>query len=579
MFSKPIEALIANSGALAITEAFIILMLAAFIYAAYAKRMDKSPAFCNYTPTLLTSLGILGTFCGIVAGLLGFNISDIDGSIDMLLQGMKTAFTTSLVGMGLSIVFKSLIASGLLSPPKTEEDIPSEELIGIEDLYQVMREQRDGVVGLQSAIAGEHQSSLNGQIQALRAESKLNIQAAQKEAKHQQVAFQAFQKNLWLKLDKFALNLSQAAAEQMAKAQQTVIRDFNQNFSEQFGGNFARLNSAVQEMVEWQNNYRDQLADMRSNYDQSVQAISQTENALSNINDQTQQIGNNLASWQSIMEVNQHQIQELERHLEAFAHMREEASQAVPDMQQHIKDTLSSVQAASEQLGKGLQESGEHMQQSIAEGSKAMQQSLQDHTEHLHSALQSSAEKISASGQAMQDSGDALKETGNMLRDSSKAQQESLQQSLADGQEQMMSAFAESSQALNKAAEAISQSQIDNNKLLQELAQSIREQSDGHYEALQESQEKLKQQFEDLGKDIGLESQEFAEQIRESGNALMRVAGRSREAFDNDMQSMVERVSDSMQQMSAQHAEESLKIVELHIKLTQDLHRILTHAN
>ncbi|GAA6151918.1 hypothetical protein [Pseudoteredinibacter isoporae] len=572
MFSKPIEALIANSGALAITEAFIVLMLAAFIYAAYAKRMDKSPAFCNYTPTLLTSLGILGTFCGIVAGLLGFNIGDIDGSIDMLLQGMKTAFTTSLVGMGLSIIFKSLIASGLLNPPQQEEDLPSEEQIGIEDLYQVMREQRDGVLALQSSIAGEHQSSLNGQLQALRAESKHNIQAAQKETKHQQVAFQAFQKNLWLKLDKFALNLSQAAAEQMAKAQQTVIRDFNQNFSEQFGGNFSRLNSAVQEMVEWQNNYRDQLADMRSNYDQGVQAISQTESALANINEQTQQIGVNLGNWQSIMEVNQHQIQELERHLEAFAHMRDEAAQAVPDMQQHIKDTLAGVQQASEQMGKGVQESSEQMKQSLAEGAKSMEECLQNNSERLHTALQESAEKISDSGKALQDSGHAL-------RESSEAQRDTLQQTLKDGQEQLMHAFGESSQALNKAAEAISQSQIDNNKLLQELAQNIREQSDGHYEALQSSQEKLQQQFEELGKDIGLESQEFAEQIRESGNALMRVAGRSREAFDNDMQSMVESVSDSMQQMSAQHAEESLKIVELHIKLTQDLHRILTHAN
>ena len=56
-----------------------------------------------------------------MAGLLGFDVGDIDGSIEHLLSGMKTAFTTSLVGMGLSIFYKMLISVGWLTSPAGDD--------------------------------------------------------------------------------------------------------------------------------------------------------------------------------------------------------------------------------------------------------------------------------------------------------------------------------------------------------------------------------------------------------------------------------------------------------------------------
>lgn len=45
------------------------------------------------------ALGILGTFTGIIIGLLNFDTESIDTSIPVLLDGLKTAFITSIVGM------------------------------------------------------------------------------------------------------------------------------------------------------------------------------------------------------------------------------------------------------------------------------------------------------------------------------------------------------------------------------------------------------------------------------------------------------------------------------------------------
>ena len=68
-------------------------------------------------PSLLTSLGILGTFMGMVRGLGGLDFANADNIIEgipTLLEGMRFAFGTSVAGVSCSIVFSMLnrIAQG-----------------------------------------------------------------------------------------------------------------------------------------------------------------------------------------------------------------------------------------------------------------------------------------------------------------------------------------------------------------------------------------------------------------------------------------------------------------------------------
>lgn len=56
----------------------------------------------------LVGLGLFGTFLGLMIGVAGFNSTDSQGiqnSIRVLLSGMSTAFMTSLLGMGCSLVY------------------------------------------------------------------------------------------------------------------------------------------------------------------------------------------------------------------------------------------------------------------------------------------------------------------------------------------------------------------------------------------------------------------------------------------------------------------------------------------
>lgn len=56
--------------------------------------------------TQLSAIGVLGTFVGIAIGLSTFDVTDLDGSIPRLLDGLKLAFSTSIIGLGASTAYK-----------------------------------------------------------------------------------------------------------------------------------------------------------------------------------------------------------------------------------------------------------------------------------------------------------------------------------------------------------------------------------------------------------------------------------------------------------------------------------------
>lgn len=77
-------------------------------------------------PALLTSLGITGTFLGITLGLSEFSMTGeskaLLASAALLLEGMKTAFYTSLVGLSLSAVFMAVMKASSSTIAKKQSD-------------------------------------------------------------------------------------------------------------------------------------------------------------------------------------------------------------------------------------------------------------------------------------------------------------------------------------------------------------------------------------------------------------------------------------------------------------------------
>ena len=86
-------------------------------------------AHTNTAASILTIVGVLGTFIGIYIGLQDFNPKELQGSIEVLLNGLKIAFGTSIVGIASALLLKGIISPLVQTLQKQEDQDPIEEAI------------------------------------------------------------------------------------------------------------------------------------------------------------------------------------------------------------------------------------------------------------------------------------------------------------------------------------------------------------------------------------------------------------------------------------------------------------------
>lgn len=365
-----LETFLRSCSADQVTSIFLTLTGGIFLVAIVFLLARKCEKFTDYAPVLLTSIGILGTFIGISIGLVNFDTKNIDGSISELLGGMKTAFFTSLFGMSFSILFKIFQSLSRIVENKPENS---------DDPLKVLSQQALSLNSLVSSIGGESDTSILSQLKLLRSDINDNsknilriqqesgnlIQSLNELATSQKSSFQDFSDKLWVTLQDFADILSKSATETIIDALRQVIVDFNNNLTEQFGENFKELNSAVRELVVWQENYKEQIGQMTEQYKLGVTALSATEASVKQISEDTQSIPVSMDKLTSIIEVNQHQLRELESHLAAFKDMRDRAVEAVPVIREQVDTTIqaiaASVDSATKHYNVLLRESDEYI--------------------------------------------------------------------------------------------------------------------------------------------------------------------------------------------------------------------------
>ncbi|EKM24778.1 MULTISPECIES: membrane protein [unclassified Vibrio] len=445
-----LASLIASFSAESISNGFIYLILLLLVGSILLAILGKAPRFTASTTNILTSLGILGTFAGIVVGLMDFDPQNIDGSIESLLGGLKTAFLTSLAGMAGSIFYKA--ALGLI-PQKEREETKS---VGPEEIFSVMSqqlkastEQLNASNELLSAIKGDEDSSLTSQIKNLRTDINDGQRTLNDQFKQTTERNAEFQSTLWKKMDEFGELLSKSATEQVINALKEVIVDFNEKLTEQFGENFKRLDESVKKLVDWQENYRHQLEDMATKYQLGVDAISSTEKSVAHINERAEAIPVTMEKLHQVMELGHGQVTELEHRLEAFKDLRDKAVEAMPQIREQMDTTMAvigdSVKAASTHYESMLVES----QKIIDNFSATANQSV----ESMRTNLEEGATKVSHELESRAvEIGGRLAEASNDITDNVTTASGALQNSatyLTDNAEQIKQQLEDSIVELN----------------------------------------------------------------------------------------------------------------------------------
>lgn len=135
-----------------LTAAVILAIICSYIYIAKKRNSESLISrrrWIEMIPSAISTFGVLGTFIGITLGLICFETSDLDKSIPNLLEGLKTAFFTSLAGM-----FGSLILS------RKVNNLFDEKTGGISDASQAALLICKAVEDLQSQSNNQQQANI-----------------------------------------------------------------------------------------------------------------------------------------------------------------------------------------------------------------------------------------------------------------------------------------------------------------------------------------------------------------------------------------------------------------------------------
>ena len=382
----------------------------------------------NAIASIVTIIGVLGTFLGIAIGLYQFDTENIEASVPQLLEGLKIAFLTSIVGIGLSILLKAEALqrkrretytgatvddlAGLLrniSAVEQEEGQETREILRstaatVDDLAGLLRnisavEQEEGqetreiLRSIERSLTGEGDSTVLTQLQKL------------------ETTFSNKQDDLIRAFNEFAAQMAENNTKALIEALKEVIEDFNAKINEQFGDNFKQLNEAVGRINEWQEQYRQQMDELAVEFRIAAESIEKSRQSLEIIAERSDAIVSSAERLSPILEAIQHQIDQLEANLEAFHALADNARntfpiiedrlnkltndfsnvvrEAIDDSDKAMKNQREALVNQSKQLEKTVKENTHLMAQQITVLDTALQNELTRALESLGSQLTS----------------------------------------------------------------------------------------------------------------------------------------------------------------------------------------------
>jgi hypothetical protein len=284
-------------------------------------------------PGVFTTLGVLGTFLGIFFGLLDFDVKEITGSIPKLLEGMKTAFLSSIIGIALSLIVGKLsqIVWGKAeesSPPKVNSEIAV-----LNNIANTLNEIRSITINNHSRLTTnlwENENSIGAQVKALALQftdlsnssnnqldmikgldksiikteksmvkhlSMLNEgqDVARKEAKKGRedltVTLEENKSFLSEKFDDFSVLLAKNNTEALVEVMKTATTQFNDQMSalieKLVQENFAELNNSVQSLNTWQTENKEMIISLTGQFKQVSEDFGVTSKTLQIITENT----------------------------------------------------------------------------------------------------------------------------------------------------------------------------------------------------------------------------------------------------------------------------------------------------
>tara|TARA_E500000178_G_scaffold310947_1_gene326492 strand:- start:1011 stop:2276 length:1266 start_codon:yes stop_codon:yes gene_type:complete len=353
-FQSFILSLVSNE-LIILLNTFILIVFTTGILIYFFGEYNKAQRTLRIVPSLLVSTGIFGTFLGIFFALIDFNVDKVDESIPALLEGLKIAFGTSIVGLFLSLIFR------IITYLFIRKSVVSEEA-DVKDLLAKMTEVKD-------AISGDNETSMNTQIQKLRTS---NIDGF---------------KDLKNSFENFAKEMAENNIGALIEAIKKVMEDFNAKINDQLGETFKQLNQSVEKLVIWQDQYKTHVDTMNEKLSKAIESISKAEDSLDKISKSMEILPSSTEELKNLITKIQHQIDNLSEHMTAFSEMKNKATNAMPEIEKNLKTITDDLTATVKTVSENINKSSDQVTSSVTSQLKSMDEMAKDMRDSYKQAL------------------------------------------------------------------------------------------------------------------------------------------------------------------------------------------------
>lgn len=362
-----------------VNATFFILITSTTICGIYLAAQNRLPQLRDFLPYFCGTLGIFGTFLGIFIGLSDFDSHNISQSIPPLLDGMKVAFFSSIVGMLGSMALKFAYSCYECKYIKGEKDAVA-ILKNIEiSLVDTSKGMSELIYTLNKCFKSDEEYSLVSQVRLIRQEMADNRKATEK----------AFAE--------FAEKFSQMASESLVNELRKVVDKFNVMLNDLVGQAFQDLKVSTDKLNQWQAEHREmldqqhqnlvsllnQLSSLNTVYNESVQRLEKVSAEMDSIDGSLSSITLSGDSLEKITRELHSQNRSLEASLQEIARTGEQAKMAIPTISegfsliaQQMHNMQVEVNKFVASLGESLKSHADNFQVSCQKQINAMDESI-----------------------------------------------------------------------------------------------------------------------------------------------------------------------------------------------------------
>ena len=336
-------------------------------------------------PSAAVSLGIFGTFVGIYIGLLGFDVKDISASIPTLLEGLKTAFMTSIWGLAVSIGLRFLYSR--------MDDVEDDGVVRSDEPVLLLQGILNGIEQLSTQSAQLEQTLKEG-LKEREAIANDRLEVVRKEiGETREAMVSAF--------DGFSNRMAEMGVDALVEALGQVVKDFNSVLNDLVGTAFQDMSSAMARLVEWQENYRTDMESMRERVeallgqtDAAADVLDRTSTTLAQIDERLDHAASSLGSlttqaadFEAHVDALKTQNAQLEAGLEGIRALGEAAKDVVPTLDQQMKAMGQSLVEAASTSASRLEEVHRSLTDFVETTTRELQETSDAHTQAMENAV------------------------------------------------------------------------------------------------------------------------------------------------------------------------------------------------